>query len=259
MKCVANIPFDLDEELALDLYLPDNLNAKACVIYAHGGGFRKGSKGEELSRHFAKRLTDIGFAVASVDYRLRCGFDSFSDDEAEQIRAFLRRGQRLGLRLSSSLYGPAFIAAMIDISKAVEFLWVEGKSLGIGSRKTGILGVSAGGIAGLALAYPPGFWRDKLAKPDAVVAISSAIVQPWQLKEDGPPCLMINSPIDRIVPMRDAARGAARAQNMGAPVTLINTGIKGHNTQVDLALDGVAQDGTPYMQIIADQFARLVD
>lgn len=259
MKCVSDIVFDRHANLALDLYLPDNLSASACVIYAHGGGFRKGSRDEEVAAHFAQVMTDAGFALASISYRLGTGLDAFSEKDQGYIQAYSGRSGKVGLTLSPKLYGAAFLAALEDMSKAIEYLWVEGAALGIAQRKVGVLGVSAGGIAGLALAYPPTHWMVRVSKPDAVVAISSAIVQPWRLEEGGPPCLMIHGPQDRVIDIANPEIGALRAEQSGAPVQLINTGVPGHATQVDVVLDGADVDGVPYMQRVLDQFAVLLE
>ncbi|PTX57259.1 hypothetical protein C8N43_1925 [Litoreibacter ponti] len=257
MKCVPDIIYDPAHELAFDLYLPDSLKADACVIYAHGGGFRRGHRGHVEVGHFADALTAQGLAVASISYRLRTEMSAFDDDDASYIEAYIARSQKIGLTLSPKLYGPAFIAAIEDMSKAIEYLWVEGERLGIASRKIGVLGVSAGGIAGLALAYPPMQWVRRVSRPDAVVAISAALVQPWRLEENGPPCLMFHGPRDRIIDLGNAQLGAARAQQIGAPVTLIDTKVNGHASQVDVILDGTHKDGTPYIQMVIDHFARL--
>jgi len=259
MRCVSDIVYDPDAQLAFDLYLPDTLSASACIIYAHGGGFRRGARHNDEVAYFAQAFTDAGFALASISYRLGTGLNAFSEKDQGFIAAYTGRSSKLGLTLSSKLYGAAFMAAMEDISKAIEYLWVEGAALGIADRKIGVLGVSAGGIAGLALAYPPTHWAVRVSKPDAVVAISSAIVQPWRLEEGGPPCLMIHGPNDRIIDIADAEIGALRAEQTGAPVRLINTGVPGHATQVDVVLDAADADGVPYMQHVLDQFAVLVE
>jgi len=51
--------------LKLDLYLPDNQNAPL-VVFIHGGSWKQGSK----DRCYVSWLTDHGFAVASISYRL---------------------------------------------------------------------------------------------------------------------------------------------------------------------------------------------
>ncbi len=257
MKCVPDIVYDTTHDLALDLYLPDTLKADACVIYAHGGGFRKGSRDEVEAAHFAERLTAKGLALASISYRLRTKMDAFPEDDQAAIEAYMVRSEKVGLTLSPSLYGPAFIAAMEDMSRAIEYLWVEGQGLGIASRKVGVLGISAGGIAGLALAYPPMQWTRRVSRPDAVVSICGALVQPWRLEEDGPPCLMIHGPRDRVIGLENVKLAAARAEQVGAPVSLVNTGIRGHTTQVDAALDGQDHSGRAFMDMILYHFADL--
>ena len=257
MKCVSDIVYDPDAHLALDLYLPDCLTASACVIYAHGGGFRRGARHQAEVPHFAQAVTDTGLALASVSYRLNTGLDVFNDKDRAYIEAYASRSAKVGLTLSPKLYGSAFIAAMEDISKAIGYLWVEGAGLGIAGRKVGVLGVSAGGIAGLALAFPPTHWEVRVNKPDAVVAISSAIVQPWRVQQDGPPCLMFHGPQDRIIDISNAQMGAFRAEQCSAPVQLIDTGVRGHATQVDAVLDGTDDGGVAYMQRVLDLFGQL--
>ncbi len=257
MKSLPDIVYDGDAHLSLDLYLPDSLQAEACVIYAHGGGFRKGGRDHVEALHFARHFTQAGFALASVSYRLDTPARAFSASDQASIERCMARSRKVGLTLSPRLYGPAFMAAVEDLSKAVSFLWREGHSLGIKAPKVGILGVSSGGVAALALAYPPVQWHHRVSRPGAVVAISSAFVQPWRLNEEGPPCLMINGVRDRIIHLQNARIGALRADQVGAPVTLHNTRVPGHLAQVDLVLDGMTRHGERYMQLMLDEFARL--
>ena len=66
-ESIEDIPFaEVDgRALLLDLHLPTNKNP-ALVVYIHGGGWKGGSK---ASCH-VKWLTEYGFAVASISYRL---------------------------------------------------------------------------------------------------------------------------------------------------------------------------------------------
>lgn len=257
MKCVSDITYASDPELAMDVYLPASLTASACILFLHGGGFHKGTRDGVEVGHFAEQLTAAGFAMASITYRLGAKLDSYNKKQQGFIEAYSARTKKLGLKLSPKLYGPAYIAALEDVSKAIEYLWVEGDGLGIKSRKLGVLGVSAGGIAGLGAAYPPTHWMASLSRPDAVVAISSAIVQPWRLHGDGPSCLLIHGPRDRVIDIKDPKIGMQRAAWVNAPFELLETKVPGHASQVDLILDGSSEDDTPYMQRIIDHFAVL--
>jgi len=116
MKCLPDIVYDADNHLALDLYLPDTLRAEACVIYAHGGGFLTGGRDHVEAAHC---------------YRLGTPAAAFNARDQGYIEDDMARSARIGLTLSPKLYGPAFFAAMEDLSKAVSFLWMEGPSIGV--------------------------------------------------------------------------------------------------------------------------------
>src|SRR5262245_52479649 len=55
-----------DISLKLDLYVPAASEPLPLVVWVHGGAWRSGSK----TNPSVLPLTDRGFAVASVDYRL---------------------------------------------------------------------------------------------------------------------------------------------------------------------------------------------
>ena len=257
MKCIPDILFEPNRGLALDLYLPETMEAEAVVLYAHGGGFRKGSRDSAEVAYFAQAITGAGLAMASVSYRLSTGMEAFSPEDRELIESYRQRSLKVGLTLSPNLYGPEWLAATEDLSCAMEYLWVEGDSLGLYSRQTGILGVSSGGIAGLSLAYPPLEWVDRLSKPDVVVSIAGAIVQPWRLGADGPRCLMFHGTDDKIIDAGNLHLAAMRAQQVGAPVSLIETETAGHNAQVDVVLDGSDSTGNRYIDLVLLEFERL--
>ena len=55
-----------EASLKLDLYVPANVKSPPLVVWVHGGAWRGGSKNNPS----VLPLTDRGYAVASVDYRL---------------------------------------------------------------------------------------------------------------------------------------------------------------------------------------------
>src|SRR6478672_6715902 len=55
-----------DVSLKLDLYVPPNAKSPPLVVWVHGGAWKGGSK----SNASVLPLTERGYAVASVDYRL---------------------------------------------------------------------------------------------------------------------------------------------------------------------------------------------
>ena len=64
-------------QLFMDVYYPadgsemtvDGVN-KPTILYVFGGGFKVGSRDSATARHWFRLLTDEGFTVAAIDYRL---------------------------------------------------------------------------------------------------------------------------------------------------------------------------------------------
>lgn len=54
------------KQLKLDLYLPENTNKPPLIVFVHGGGWHQGDK----NNCKVKWLTQYGYAVASISYRL---------------------------------------------------------------------------------------------------------------------------------------------------------------------------------------------
>jgi len=97
-----------DVSLKLDLYVPATVKAPPLVVWIHGGAWRSGSKNNPS----VLPLTDRGYAVASVDYRL-------------------------------SPVAP-FPAQIHDIKAAIRYLRANAKEQGIDAGRIAISGGSAG-------------------------------------------------------------------------------------------------------------------
>ena len=98
-----------DFALKLDLYVPASVSAPPLVVWVHGGAWRGGSKNNPS----VLPLTERGYALASVDYRL-----------------------------STMAQFPAQIH---DIKAAIRFLRATAKEHGISTGRIAISGGSAGG------------------------------------------------------------------------------------------------------------------
>lgn len=59
------------EPLSLDLYMPakDGEPDKPVFVFIHGGGYKEGTRQD--AREFSSELAKRGYAVVSIDYRLR--------------------------------------------------------------------------------------------------------------------------------------------------------------------------------------------
>jgi acetyl esterase/lipase len=98
-----------DTSLKLDLYVPAAAKSPPVVVWVHGGAWRSGSKNNPS----VLPLTERGYAVASVDYRL-------------------------------SPVAP-FPAQIHDIKAAIRYLRASAKQHGISTEKIAVSGGSAGG------------------------------------------------------------------------------------------------------------------
>ncbi|PSL17330.1 hypothetical protein [Shimia abyssi] len=230
--------------LALDLYLPDG-TAHSTVLHAHGGGFFKGHRAGPRVPLLAQRLTDLGLAFASVSYRLGTPASTFNDTDLRSIRQNCRRARDQGVLIAKRMLGPAFEAARQDIGTAIAFLTSTHATHDIETSKLVLLGISAGGIAGLSLAYPP----ENLpcfAKPDAVITLGAAMVHPWCLSERGPQVLMLHSVNDKIIPPSTADLALTAATTSAAPFKVFKCNRKGHNAPVVALLKDTDERGTSY-------------
>ena len=98
-----------DISLKLDLYVPANAGSPPVILWIHGGAWRSGSK----NKPSIQPLTEKGYAVASVDYRL-------------------------------SPVAP-FPAQIHDIKAAIRFLRATSQQYGISTGRLAISGGSSGG------------------------------------------------------------------------------------------------------------------
>lgn len=203
--------------LHLDLHHPGG-GERPLVVYAYGGGFVKGSRGDAVHRPVIDWLCQAGFAVAVPDYRLGTGPADVVPATLAEITRFAARARREGVQMRRRLYGVRLYTACEDLSDALRFLAAKATALGVRAERTGLLGVSAGGLAGNTLCYPPAPWRDRLMAPAAMVALAAPVVHGWRLKAGGVPLLIVHGRRDRIVPAADSVLTARAAERAGAPV-----------------------------------------
>lgn len=136
-----------DISLKLDLYIPADAKSPSVVVWVHGGAWRDGSKNNPS----ILPLTQKGYAVASVDYRL-------------------------------SPVGQ-FPAQIHDVKAAIRYLRGAAKERGISAERIAVSGGSAGGhLAALVgvtngvkeLEGGLGDYRDKSSEVQAIVAFYGA-------------------------------------------------------------------------------------
>ena len=216
-----------ERPLLLDLYLPADLSEPLpAIIFIHGGSWRSGKK--EDYRVYGLHFADLGYAVASIQYRL-------------------------------SAEAP-FPAAVHDVKAAVRFLKAEAESLGIDPERIGVAGGSAGGHLAMMIGYSsdipeleghsghPGvssrvqcvvdlygpadltteYVRQVSQTNGAVRAFfegtyderpdNYAAGSPVRyITPDDPPTLILHGTVDRVVPIAQSDLLAARLEEAGVP------------------------------------------
>jgi len=111
-RMIKNIEFGVinSHRLALDMYLPEGVKNPPLVMWIHGGGWKSGSRNDCKIRW----MTDHGFAIASISYRLT--------DQA------------------------IFPVQIHDCKAAVRWLRANRETYGYSTEKVAVAGSSAGGM-----------------------------------------------------------------------------------------------------------------
>lgn len=229
-------------ELKLDLFLPEGVERPPLVVFIHGGGWRNNS----YKTCHTRWLTEYGFAVASISYRLT--------DKA------------------------TFPAQIHDCKAAVRWLRAHADEYGYSAERIGVAGTSAGGHLALLLGvtgddaaqegsvggnldrssrvqavvdyYGPSDFLlrsqnqpSKTEKPDSPVRLllgkpASEAVElarqaspAFHVTKDDPPLLIIHGEQDKTVNLDQSERMVAEYQRAGLEVALEVVPEAGHGGQ----------------------------
>ena len=190
-------PFaERDSTLYLDVYRPVIQRAdKAAVIAVFGGGFVTGARDNKYQRSLADSLTQRGFTVISIDYRLG-------------LKDTLMVKEKSGLTKATGLFQYCIDIATEDCADAIAWVFDHAKDLNIDANKIILTGSSAGAITVLQLDYcrannlPLAANLPKDWKPAAVISYSGGVMcRKSELKYDTPPAptLLLHGTKDKIV------------------------------------------------------------
>jgi len=221
--------------LKMDLYLPERESSWQVLLYVHGGSFTSGDKRTGSGIVDIPAMTERGFAVAAINYRLMPEY--------------------------------SFPAEVMDAKCAVRFLRAHADEYHLLTEKIGIWGGSAGGhlvaMMGLTngdLAFEPGENREYSSQVDAVVdmfgpadltlpmswlqrtvlrrtfgtdspsdprLIEASPVQ--YVTRAAPPFLILNGEQDTAVPVEHAQVLYEKLSDAGVDVTLVIVENANHN------------------------------
>jgi len=249
-------------ELHLDLFYPatELVGAYPLVVYTHGGGWAAGSKNKAQGRSNIARtvrgLTEAGFCVAAVQYRLcKNGDTSIRDcvtDSMDAVRYLAKQGEALHLDASRVFtYGDSAggqLAQMLLLTQPEDF---PGAAELAGQRYTMRAGVSWYGPCDFEkteLFNHDGRakFRDRFGprvlKSDTPPADKLRLyreVSPVNyLRKESPPLLMIQGDKDTTIPVHQAYYMQAKAKACAAPVELLIVKNAGHNwREVDAPIE----------------------
>ena len=196
LDCATYKYVERDSFLCLDVYKPETPRAdKAAVMMAFGGGFFSGERNNYIMKDWARALTEHGFTVISIDYRL-----GFKDSAMVASHSSL-------LKLTD-LFKYCIDIAVKDCAAAVAWVHANAGMLDIDPSRLILTGSSAGAITVLQLDYCranslpeasdlPAGW-----KPAAVIPYSGGVMcRDSKLKyaTDPAPTMLMHGNKDRIV------------------------------------------------------------
>ena len=265
-------------ELYLDLFYPatELVGAYPLVVYTHGGGWAAGSKNKAQGRSNIARtvrgLTEAGFCVAAVQYRLcKNGETSIRDcvtDSMDAVRYLAKQGEALHLDASRVFtYGDSAggqLAQMLLLTQPDDF---PGAAELAGQRYTMRAGVSWYGPCDFEkteLFNHDGRakFRDRFGprvlKSDTPPADKLRLyreVSPVNyLRKESPPLLMIQGDGDTTIPVHHAYYMQEKAKVCAAPVELLIVKNAGHNwrkadgsTLIEPSPDEIVQSSVDFL------------
>ncbi len=131
-----NAPYILEswtytQDLLLDVYQPknDTETKRPCIVFAHGGAFLFGSREDQTGINVCENMSEKGYVVVTIDYRL--GYNTLSGDGAE--RAVYRGVQ--------------------DMKAAIRYVKENANTYNIDTNLVFAMGSSAGSIMSIHAAY----------------------------------------------------------------------------------------------------------
>ncbi len=191
-----------DSALYLDVHRPATPRQdRACVVSVFGGGFVSGSRNDELQREIAPLLTDRGFTVVCIDYRLG-------------LKDSAMVAQNSGLLHMQDLFQYCIDIAVEDCAAAVAWVVAHADQLGIDPGRVVLTGSSAGAITVLmtdfcrANAMPQAAALPKGWRPAAVVPYAGALLcRRGELAYMTPPAptMMLHGMKDKVVSYKKMA------------------------------------------------------
>ncbi|MCC2548919.1 carboxylesterase family protein [Hymenobacter sp. BT175] len=195
--------------LRMNVYEPtgDTVRRRPLLIFAHGGGFAFGSKGDQDVTELAQRFARLGYVTASIDYRL--GFFPFNDTIAI-AKAAIRGSQdmRAAVRFfrqdaaTAKLYRVHSSFIFVGGSSAGAFMALQNAFLDKDSEVPAYLNVAQlGGVEGNS--GNPGY----SSVPSGAINLCGALGRPWWIEPGNLPFVSMHGTFDTTVPYQAGTVG----------------------------------------------------
>lgn len=212
---------DAVEPLKLDLYEPsgDNNKKRPVFIFIHGGGYTEGNKNDAAD--FSTGLAKRGYAVLSVDYRLKKDpFTNFS-------------------RTLNDAYE--------DITDVMKWINDNAEIYGMDASRIVIGGDSAGGHLAI------NFVNQYVSQDPSIIKSVFSIVDIYggDLTKSAdsklPPVLIIHGTIDKLVPYQQSVELAEQLKEKGVYHNLLTMEGVGHDYKNDKHIDEIMEMTTHFL------------
>jgi para-nitrobenzyl esterase len=188
------------KKLKLDFYRPKKIRRNyPLIVYVHGGGFSGGKRDESYITNFANFLTQRGYAVASISYRLTMKEKGFgcNTNAIDKINAFN--------------------AASEDISFALQYILKKQRRFKINTTKITLAGSSAGAEAVLHLAY---VYENNILPKDfkfaGIISMAGALISDNNINlKTAIPTQLFHGTSDKLVPYNKAPHHYCSKNDVG--------------------------------------------
>ncbi len=201
------------------------------VIYVHGGGWRSGDKGGAFQRGDSKMFFQLGFAVASINYRLapQFHFPAQINDCKLAVRFFRKNAEDFGIDPDKiGLWGSSAGGHLVSLmGTADDDDGLEGPGLeGISSRVAAVVDHFGPTDLTVDLSQTTSEGRSMVLDflgclPTDCPALARQASPVTYVTSDDPPVLVMHGEKDSLVPFNQAERLAEKLRLAGNACALI--------------------------------------
>lgn len=213
---------DTSSDRTLDLYIPATKTTDEqlpVLVFVHGGGFSGGDK--ESTRALCRKISGLGFAVVSINYRLHLKKNKISGASAS---ANMAKGLPVGGQFNAGLQ-TAIEVASEDTQTAFQWIKDHADQYQLNSTSVAISGGSAGAMTALYTAYVS---NQKIMPIHAVIDLWGGLENEKLIKKGAAPLLIYHGDQDKLIHVDYAYALKKQMDKLGIQAELNVLAGKGH-------------------------------